>query len=67
MHQLLGQSVIGVLLLISASAHRQLVHSLNKIFRSPASKEADAGGGSNGHHSSITHGNRLRTYKRECR
>ena len=31
MHQLVGQSVIGFLLLIAASAHRQLVHSLNNL------------------------------------
>ena len=34
MHQLVGQSVIGFLLLIAASAHRQLVHSLNNLHRS---------------------------------
>ena len=31
MHQRLGQSVVGFLLLIAASAHRQLVHSLNNL------------------------------------
>ena len=31
MHQLVGQSVIVFLLLIAASAHRQLVHSLNNL------------------------------------
>ena len=34
---------------VAASAHRQLVESLNNISRSPASKEADTGGGRNGH------------------
>ena len=50
MHQLVGQSVIGFLLLISASAHRQFVDTLRNILRSPASKEADTGGGTNGYH-----------------
>jgi hypothetical protein len=31
MHQRVGQSVIVFLLLIAASAHRQLVHSLNNL------------------------------------
>ncbi len=34
---------------VAASAHRQLVDTLNTISRSPASKEADTGGGRNGH------------------
>ncbi len=34
---------------VAASAHRQLVGTLNDISRSPASKEADTGGGRNGH------------------
>ena len=37
-------------LLISASAHRQFVDTLRNILRSPASKEADTGGGRNGLH-----------------
>ena len=45
-----GQSVIGFLLLISASAHRQFVDTLRNILRSLASKEADTGGGTNGYH-----------------
>ena len=44
-----GQSVIGFLLLISASAHRQFVDTRRNILRSPASKEADTGGGTNGY------------------
>ena len=34
---------------VAASAHRQLVDTLNNISRSPASKEAGTGGGRNGH------------------
>ena len=37
--------------------------TLNNILRSPASKEADTGGGRNGYHGR----NLLRTYTRECR
>ena len=42
--------VSAFLLLIAASAHRQLVDSLKNILRSPTSKEAETGGGRNGHH-----------------
>ena len=47
---LCGQSVIGFLLLISASVHRQFVDTLRNILRSPVNKEADTGGGTNGYH-----------------
>jgi hypothetical protein len=49
-HSTSGHCVIGFLLLILASAHRQLAHSVKNILRSPTSKEGDAGGGRNGHH-----------------
>ena len=40
-----GQSAIGFLLLISASAHRQFEDTLKNILRSAASKDTDRGGG----------------------